>query len=493
MVTKKWWGMAIALFTCWANAGLELSQKSVAERVLQNSLKAREVRYNSELSRLSVAQVRSTYDWNLSAETGYQLSRFRNFQGTANLQDETYTSLLGLKKLFTSGTNVSLSAGRTSLQSVVLPSVVFSQSPQQTQDLMGLEVQQNLLKNSFGRSDRALIRSAEKTDEATQVASVNQLQTLVLDGIRAFWQASVFQNTFKQALTSRARYEKLVEVVRRKNSLGSTSPGELAQVQAELETQNQQVKTTSFEFLRSVDTLLTLLQHEKTDDVTFQTPENLPALPQMPQKNLEGLRELRAQKLRVEAAEDALVASRSKSYADLSLVGRYETSGLSNTASSATQEMLAGNYPRYFYGIKFSYPFGSDVLAEDVHNKTVQKDLQQNVFNRRLQELQDELRAAERKTQSAHAVATSTIRQRELREQAAQELQKAYAQGRTDIKFLIDALNLAYSTHVASLRAIGDYHIALNEWAAIRDELISTENSMPEMQRKDSEKDAEGQ
>lgn len=52
------------------------------------------------------------------------------------------------------------------------------------------------------------------------------------------------------------------------------------------------------------------------------------------------------------------------------------------------------------------------------------------------------------------------------------ELNRSYTQGRTDIRNLIDAMNALNTTEVAHSRAVGDYFIALNEWAALRDELI---------------------
>ncbi|MNL71977.1 hypothetical protein D3C87_1972140 [compost metagenome] len=72
----------------------------------------------------------------------------------------------------------------------------------------------------------------------------------------------------------------------------------------------------------------------------------------------------------------------------------------------------------------------------------------------------------------------SSERQRGFRDRAAKELTKTYNQGRTDISILITALNNFFNSEVVYQSAIGKYHIALNEWAAVRDELIADERAV---------------
>jgi outer membrane protein TolC len=52
------------------------------------------------------------------------------------------------------------------------------------------------------------------------------------------------------------------------------------------------------------------------------------------------------------------------------------------------------------------------------------------------------------------------------------EMQKNYNNGRVDISLLIEAMNKYFSSRVQHIRSVGDYYIALNEWAAQKDELI---------------------
>ncbi len=60
----------------------------------------------------------------------------------------------------------------------------------------------------------------------------------------------------------------------------------------------------------------------------------------------------------------------------------------------------------------------------------------------------------------------------EFREKALNQLQKSFNLGRVDINLLIDAMNKFFSAKVQHTRAVGDYFITLNEWAALNDELV---------------------
>ena len=87
-------------------------------------------------------------------------------------------------------------------------------------------------------------------------------------------------------------------------------------------------------------------------------------------------------------------------------------------------------------------------------------------------EEKDKQAQAERQVTSTFAIAQSKKIQKEYREKAIQELTKSYNQGRTDIAILIDSMNKYFTSEVEYVRSIGNYQIALNEWAATRDELI---------------------
>lgn len=453
-------------------AEISLSQKSVAEMILKTSNKAREVHLKYEQTKLAMVTVLAGYDFTLSAETGYQLSKFANFTNTQNDKDETSTTTLSLKKPFTTGSLFGLEYSRTTLKSQFPITSTTTLPPQQTQDIFGLTLEQSLLKNSFGWADRAKVAAAEKTYLANQDNRIDDLQNVVLEGIRLYWKAFVAQETFQEALNSRGRYEKLVEAVRKKTSYGYSNPGELAQVQAELETRIQKVKLESTNYLAALDELITLLKLPTGSEVKFAISEELPPIPQLKAVQVQDLRAIRSLKQSREAADAALSVAKSTTLPDLALVGKYYQSGLDQDAGTSFSQATGVTKPKYYVGLKLSYSFGAGLQGEDENNKRFAREQAESQLARKTLDLGDSLTNAERKVKSTFAIAESAKVQKKYREKAASELNKAYTQGRADISTLITSLNNYFDSEIQYTRAIGDYQTALNEWAAVRDELI---------------------
>ncbi|HWU41862.1 MAG TPA: TolC family protein, partial [Bdellovibrio sp.] len=184
------------------------------------------------------------------------------------------------------------------------------------------------------------------------------------------------------------------------------------------------------------------------------------------------LRAIRSQKLKVAAAKESLDASKSKSYPLLNLVGKATTTGWGENSKDSYSDLTSGDHPQYYIGLRFLYHFGSDVQNEDIINKKITRDLEESRLSLQTLQAVDSQTQAERRVQETYALALSTQKQKTFREQAAQELNRSYAQGRTDISILITAMNNFVASEVAFIQAVGNYHIALNEWASARDELI---------------------
>lgn len=463
--------VALAPWTGLATQPLVLSQKDVAELILRQGPKAREVALRYEQSKLPLLQALSETNWNLAVETGKETDRAENLGLLGDFTFERYRTTFALSKPLRSGTVLGVNYARTSQKS----DLASSPRPQLTLDSLGFSIEQALWNNFFGVRTRASIEKAEYDFEATQSLRANELEELVLEALRAFWTTYVAQEHFRESLAARDRYEKLVTAVRRKTSLGYSSPGELSQVQAEYEGRVQVVKNASTEYLASLDRLLTLLGIPPGTEIKFEVPQNLPPVPKLTDKAVEELRVVRSQDLKVQAATKDLVAADSAAKPTLNLVGRLAATGVDEKADGSFAEMTSGSHPTYYVGVKLQYNFGSGILDEGVRAKKAARTLEEARLQRTILEEKDRAVAAERKVSSTYAIAESARKQRTLRERAVQELNRTYNQGRTDISVLIRAMNDLFATEIEAMRALGNYQIALNEWAAVRDDLIPDE------------------
>lgn len=490
MVIRRTLAVAIAFLSssAWsaeapaapARHKVKLSQKTVAETVLKQGHKSQEVNLTFLQQRFEMAKVFKEYDWTIKAQMGYEHDKLQQFSprtvlGSSYKRWVTETTLA--KPFATTGTLFQLEYKRTS-QNAYYSSLssgdplVPSGPTSLTQDLFTFTIEQKLLNNFFGLADRAKLRAAEETFKAQAVSRTDSLQTVVLDTIKAYWDAYVAKETFQEALSSRDRYKKLVSQVKQKAGYGYAKPGELSQVQAELEGQEQAVKKASIDYLAKEEALVTLLNLDPETEVEFEVEDTVPPVPKLNPVEIGRLRAMRAQKLRVDSARDQWTASKSIAYPELNLVGKLYSSGYDETASGSLSEATGGTHPKYYVGAKLVYNFGSNYQNEDILNKKITRELEETKLARQQLEQMDTLSQAERAVQANYAVVQSAIAQNSFRAKAAQELNRSYGQGRTPIKELIDAINNQFNTEVALSRAIGDYQIALNQWAAVRDELI---------------------
>jgi outer membrane protein TolC len=454
-----------------SHPSITLTQKDVAQLIIEKSQKTQETNFKYLQLRLAPAQSLTPYDWNFSAESGYERDKTEvptNPTSTLNLK---YKSTMFLKKNLITGTNLAWEFSRNSVYSDNSAATTSSIS-QYTSDLLGFTVEQNLWKNSFGRADRATLDSVKYQYQANSIIRANELQDLVLESLRLYWNTYVAEENFNEANAARERYKKFVEAVRKKTSYGYSNPGELYQVQAELENREQLVKSTSSEYLRNIETMIQVLQLPNGHEILFPKITIIPDAPKLPVKDHKSLRILQSQELRIKSAESAIVTSESNSKPNLSLLGMVYTSGLSDSPSIAQSHLLSGSHPKYYVGLRLQFQFGSGYQTEDQINKKVSLDLERIRYNRIYEEITSSEKQAERKVQITYFAVLSSKKQRELREKAMNELQRSFNQGRTDIGVLIDAMNRFFNSEIQYTRTVGDYFIALNEWAALRDELI---------------------
>lgn len=474
---------AIIANPTWAQAPKELtlSERTVKELALKQGPKALEVHLKYQQYRLDPVKTLSAYDWNLLAETGFEYDKSASLlsSGTSlNSNYERYRTTMSLQKPFTTGTLLGVEL--SSLSQKVDTSLYPSNPPpsQQNLDSAGVVLEQAILGNFFGVADRATVSAAELTYQANSISRANELEDVVLEAVRQFWNTYVSQENYLEAINSRDRYKTLVSAVKRKAGLGYTSPGDLPQVQAEYETREQRVRTTTTDYQKNIETLLTLLALEPNTKIKFEIAKEIPGVPRLAPKKIEDLRSIRSQKLRAEAAKHSLDASESLSYPTLKLVGRAYTSGWGDNAESSYTELASGAKPKYYVGLKFQYNFGSDIQNETVINRKLTKDLEETRLQRQLMESQDLQAQVERQAQTAYEITLSTKKQRDFREKASQELNRSYGQGRTDISILISSLNNFFDSEVQYFRALGDYAISLTQWAAARDDLISDDAAL---------------
>lgn len=473
--------LALSLFVASASAHAEkviLSQAKMAELVIQKSLSLKETDLRYEQYRYAPFLVYGNYEWKWSIESGYQVDKTESLSLIGDYRFERYKTVASISKSLITGTSLVFDVARTSQKrdgdsfAAVGTTQTAASMSQITFDSWGVSIEQALWGNSFGVADRARIRAAESLYKSQNLLRSDEIQNLVLQGLRLYWDVYVAQENFNESLSARDRYQKLVGSIQRKSSLGYTLPGELNQVNAEFEARQSNIKTGSQNYLRQLESLVTFLNLPPNTEIQFDIPKNIPPIPKLTPKGAKDVRSIQSQDLKIASVEDELKYVDSNNSPKLNLIAKLGATGVDESSSESMSELTRGSHPNAYVGLRLSHAFGSDVRKEEILNKKATLELERVKQQRNILEFDDRQRQAQRKVEVAFQVLDSVVKQKVFREKALNELNRSYTQGRTDIRNLIDAMNALNTTEVAHSRAVGDYFIALNEWAALRDELI---------------------
>ncbi|MBL7671200.1 MAG: TolC family protein [Bdellovibrionaceae bacterium] len=468
------------LFFCVTEpaVGMPLSQDQVIALVLKQGLKTKEIQFQFAQNQLAEVLALSSFDWKLNLESGFEYDRSRAWSPfvAANSKYERIRTTLGLQKQLTSGTLLGFEINRLSFKSEVGPSASTTATStiptQASQESYGLLLEQSLWGNAFGESDRAIVSAARKNTLASDMTQIDELEKIVLETLRQFWESSVAAKTYTQAVAARGRYQRLLDSARRKTKLGFANPGELSLAQAEVELRDQTVSNAKTEALLKQENLVTALNLKPGTMLEFLLPPLASQPTQSSAPAISQIRLLQAQKLKAEASEDLLAAARSRNAPSLSFVAKSYLSGADETDSNSFNAAMSGVNPKYYVGMKFSHSFGSDLRQEEIRNKQAMADLEKSKLSRLTLENADLLNQALRKVQSTSEIAQSAARLNEFRKAIVQELTVSYGQGRVDLRALIEAMNNELSAEVILTRTIGDAQMAQLELAALKDELI---------------------
>lgn len=454
------------------NGALKLTPELVVNLVLNQGTEAKKIKWETEKTQTELFLAETFFEPTFGGGINYTDSKAETLNLSSTTESQTLGVDINLTKNFSTGSALTWSYSRNSQQSIPT-SLTGSTSPtSQTLDTMKLELTQSLIRNGFGSARRKLLDRGLLIKESGDLQQLEDLEALVLEAMKIFWDAYVAKENLKKSIAARDRYSRLVSIVRKKSKLGFTGPGELSRIQAEFETQVQQVKKRSAAYLNMVDQLEIQLKATLPDEIEFSVAQQVPPLPKLKEKRADSLRPFLIARSSLKQAELNLSAADSQTKPLLNLVLATSFTGLDEDAPEALSEVTGATKPIYYAGLQWEAYLGNKTELSNTQTLSAEKEVRKlNLVSVRDQ-LEYDLVAHERLAQSELMVAQSAIRSVVLRRQSSKEIERAYRQGRQTISELIQNLDKLFESETAQTRAIGDYHIALNQWAATRDELI---------------------
>ena len=463
----------IGLFvTSNALAAVKLTPQAVVDQVLGKSPRAESIQLNNQLAQIGLEKAKGKFDLTFGLSANYQYDESEDLSGLSNLMDKTYSVKTEITKPTSLGTTFTFGYNHIEQSSVLNSIIANSRTPTAALDEAGLTIRQNLWKNFFGKADRLAVEVERSAIREADLRREEQLETLTLDAMRLYWDTYVAQVQLRDALASRERYQSLMGVVSRKSRFGLQRGGEAAQIQAEVQDADQKAKRASNIYLALIDKLKTLIQLElgPKDDIEFVVATEVPPLPRLETIDEARLREVR---MAQSAVETARLRTRNVNIAGgptFDLIASAKSTGVETDFDRSYAELTSGTKPTYFVGFEFKTGLDSSSTRADLARERVNQMIEENKLHQLQLGVRDQRAELENRVRANFDIAKSAIeayRSRTLREQESD-----YRGGRLALAELIRTYNSYLDSQSRRVRAVGDYHIALNELAAFRDELV---------------------
>lgn len=468
--------MSCFLFLSDAASALVLSPQDVVDIAIRQSPDVKISELRAQQAEGAAEIRRGLYDLVLKVNPTYEYTEALTLTGTGNPSDKTLTVFASLSKRLSTGTTVTVDYNGISQESVLSTFTSNLRRPNAALNAVTLSIRQALWNNILGESDRAVLDSVDATVFAAKLQREEALEEAILDSLNLFWNAYVAEIQLKENTAARQKYEELVKAVRRKAGYNLSTPGELPRLEAEFEGADKNVKISSAQYLASLDNLRTNLQLDPKAAITFKMQateaSEIPAVPRMATVDIAKLRPVVISKVNFENAERNKKSQNSLSRPRLDLVAKARSTGVDETSDMAFSKMTSASKPTYAVGVELEWPLDSSLFRGTRAEAEALYQISQIDFKLSQDRIRDSIANAERTAVAYRDNALSSIEIVSKRARVVKELETAYRQGRTPLVELIRAFNDLFSSQQERARAVGNYMIALNSWAAVRDELL---------------------
>lgn len=460
---------------------VELSPQDVVDLAIRQAPDVKTSELRAQQAEGAAEKRRGVYDLILRFSPTYEYTEALLLTGTGNPSDKTLTMIASLSKRFSTGTTVTVDYNGISQESVLSNFTSNLRRPNAALNAVTLSIRQALWSNILGESDRAELDLIDATVFSAKLQREEALEQAILSSLNFFWNAYVAEIQLKENTAARQKYEELVKAVRRKAGYNLSTPGELPRLEAEFQAADRNVKISSAQYLASLDNLRTNLQLDPKTPITFkmQATEaaDIPAVPKMAAVDITKLRPVVIAKVNFENAQRNKTSQDVLSRPRLDLVARARSTGVDETTDLAFSKMTSASKPTYAVGFELEWPLDSSLFLGSRAEAEAIYQISQIDYKLSQDRLRDSIADAERTAVAFRDSALASIEIVAKRARVVRELETAYRQGRTPLVELIRAFNDLFSSQQERARAVGNYMIALNTWAAVRDELVKNAGS----------------
>lgn len=455
---------------------LELTRQKAVDIFIENSPLSANIFNDIKIKNTEIYPFMEPYAWELSSSIGYEKSEAESFTSqNIALRDQSSFSF-GLSKYFYTGTTASVHYSKEAIRNDLGGFYSSSLAPILNQDQVYLEVRQNIFNNFLGRQERLNLNAFRERLTASTLEKFEELELGILQVLTIREDLIATKAELDSAKRIYEQFEGLAAVVRKKEQIGASLPGDTARAKASLEDLKQVIlekQNTVYSLESQIRVLLGL-----DAEASIETTADIEKLkkPSFPEVTVSELRPVVIQNHLLEGSRLTKKVADDETRPDLDLVGRYGFTGVEEDNGESFSEMLSGKKPTAYIGVELSYKFGADVASNKRRKNRLEKVKAETLKEHFLREITSQEKVLREKILNAVELDESLTKAVSLRQDSLKKTKRNYERAQVELDTFVNEVDNLFKVENKLIKNKGQYRILVHEYAALVDKLIDLNN-----------------
>lgn len=461
--------------------GKELSLEEAIDIVITKNLTLQSAKFDVIMADREILSHDKRYTTTANLEGGYTSqkspeSTLSEFTGSESYQWDIKASV---SKLFPSGTAVSAGVGETlyDANDPAIPGFGKTQAdPAYHKPSFFVSIQQELLKNAFGYSER-LEREIKDNNVTIQRASIiDQLSGLVVKALVDYWAVTVRKSAMDNSTVGLNSAKEVRDIIARNAQYGLAESYDLNQynalvagAEATLTDSTRQYNDAVRNFLRTVN----MPPETEVKGVT-ELVDELPALDRdtSVKTAMEKRIDFKNAILKLENAKKEISMEKNNSLPSVSAGARVSTMGQDEDLPPAVKDTATGTYPSLNVNLKMSYPLDDAEQKSKVRNAYFKAKQAEFKLEEKKNEVRDDVLSKLEAVETSHAILINSKIAKTESELYYQKILAKFKLGKTNSIVIRTALDSMVQSRQKELEALVGYNVALLQFDLAKNEIF---------------------
>ena len=465
-------------------AGQVITLERAIDLVLRNNLTLKSAKYNVIMSDSDFERFNGKFAPSLNLEGGYanQKSPPTGMSAFTGDRQYQYDATASISKLFSSGTTISAGVKEVFFDAndPGIPAFGIDKEPAYHKPSLFVSLQQELLRNAFGRGDRLQKEMLNSAAQMQRAAIINELSGLVVSTLVDYWTITVQKSAVENARLELEAARQVRGILAQNARFGLGELYDLNQYNALVASSEARLEAATQRHREAVRKLVRTMNmpvDTKVEGVT-DLVDALPALDEdaAVKTAFEKRVDYRNARLMLENADRELGYHKNNALPSLVLSMGLNTLGQDENYSPAMRDTASAKYPSWEARAKFTYPLDDRELKVNLRNAELRRRQASIDLDRTRLEVRDEVLNSLEQVRLLHATLGKARTARAESELYYQRLLARFRQGKVtavNIKLALDTLTQARQ---GELEALVQYNVALLQFDLARNEIFDRYN-----------------